>query len=148
MPLILRLFIVTLLVILSAGTVWASGPLPVIYGEDEDDPIVESQQSYIDNQAYLREFENQRRTRVLSPTRKAPVAVIRKKSRVRSFSPFSFPYYRDHESSDFLSIEVQGEGTTIRYVDGYQPNCCGPYYHVQPRPLRPTPYNYPGRSPH
>jgi hypothetical protein len=140
-----RLFIIPLsIILLFAGPVQALDPLPVIYGEDESDEIVESQQSYIDNQAYLREFEQKRTARVLSTPREAPVAVIKRKSRARSFTPFNFPFYRDYQSSDFLSVEVQGNGTTVRYVDGYQPNCCGPYYYAPPRP---TPYHSgrPGR---
>ena len=133
---------IALVLIFTAASLQAMQPLEVVYPED-DGPVIESQQLYIDNQAYLREFESQRRARVLAGTTSAPVAVIKKSSRTRSFTPFSFPYYRDSLSSDFLGIEVQGGATVIRYVDGYQPNCCAPLYYLRPRPPIAVPYQGP-----
>lgn len=130
-----------LIVLLSSGSSLAGGPLAVLYSEDnaEDDWQGESQQSYIDNQAYLREFERQQRERVLSPAPQAPIAVIRKSEHIRSFSPFQYPYYRNYQRNSFFGVELHGGATSIRYYDGYQPNCCDRSY-VRPFPPVAVPY--------
>lgn len=136
-------FLIALPLLCIGVSLQAMQPLEVVYPED-DGPVVESQQLYIDNQAYLREFERRRTARLLDDSGGAPVAVIRKKS-VRSFTPFSYPFYQDYTSNEYLGVEVRGGGTVIRYVDGYQPNCCVPFYNVRPRPPVAVPYQ--GSSP-
>ena len=133
---------VLLLVLSGSGYALAGGPLSVLYPEDSDDREheVDSQQSYIDNQAYLREFEQQRRERVLHPPPQAPVGVIRKRERVRSFSPFQFPYYQSYSSDSAVGMEVHGGATSIRYYDGYRPNYYAPRYYYHPSPPVATPY--------
>jgi hypothetical protein len=132
-----------LIILLSAGVSLAGGPLQVFYSEnsDEDDREGDSQQSYIDNQSYLREFERQRRARALSPPQQAPVGVIvRKSSQRRRFSPFEYPFYRNDESSSFFGMEVSGGATSILYYDGYQPNCCAPRRYYRHSPPVAVPY--------
>jgi hypothetical protein len=134
---------ILLIILLSAGVSAAGGPLPVLYLEnsDEDEQEGDSQQGYIDNQSYLREFERQQRVRALSPPQQAPVGVVvRKSSQHRSFSPFEYPFYRNDESSSFFGMEVYGGATSIRYYDGYQPNCCAPRRYYRHSPPVAVPY--------
>ena len=70
--------VLAMLLLVMAGYVDAAEPLPVIYAASEEDgPIVESQQHYIDNQAYLEAFEQRRRQGVLQPASGTSITVIR-----------------------------------------------------------------------
>ncbi len=130
---------------LDSGSSLAGGPLSVVYPEDTGSDAGESamQQTYIDNQSYLREVEQQLRERALYPPPPAPVAVIRKNERGRSFSLFHYPYYRNTESENFLGVEVYGGATFIRYYDGYRPNFGAPRYYYRPAPPVASPYRSP-----
>lgn len=134
-------------VCLSSRASLAGGPLPVVYPEDSDADDREEivQQRYIDNQAYLREFEQQRRERVLYPHRPAPVSVISLDKRVSSFSPFFAPSFQRYQSSNFVGIGVYDGATSIRYYNGYQPHCCVPRSYFRPPPVA-VPYRPPLRQ--
>ncbi len=136
------IFSLLCVIFLGGSTSLAGGPLPVVYPEDSDEDVVEGemQQGYIDNQSYLREAEQLARERVLHPPTPAPVAVIRKSERIQNFSPFRYSSYRNNESDSFLGIEVNGGATSIRYYDGYQPNCCRTRYYYRPAPPVAVPY--------
>lgn len=120
----------------SAEILWGGDPLSVIYPEPvDDDVIVESQQNYIDNQRYLKEFEKRRLQRVLGSEQGRSVVVVTGKY-------FGRPNYSDKRHGNYLApdhffgFEYQSGNTVFRYYNGYQPNCCIPIYSVRPPPRR------------
>lgn len=84
--------------------------------------------SHIDNQAYLRDYE-QRRRRIEQNNQ--PIIIINKDT--------SYPHR--WRKCDSETVYVQSGGTTLIYSDRYRTNCY-PHHVIVPgyRPVRPTPY--------
>ena len=109
----------------SPGDLLAAGSLPVRYMA-EDGPEAEpeadssSSDSHIDNQAYLREFEQRRRSRASGHSATMAGVVVEKRYRGFSFPTQvrQHPRCRDNRTTFF---EYQNGASSIRYYDGYLP---------------------------
>ncbi|WP_163339096.1 hypothetical protein [Desulfopila sp. IMCC35008] len=84
--------------------------------------------SHIDNQAYLREYE-QRRRRIEQDNQ--PIIIINRET--------AYPYPRGKCDSE--TVYVQSGGSMLIYSDRYRTNCY-PRHVIVPvrRPVRPAPY--------
>ena len=114
---------------------YAGGPLPVVYNEeDEDKDDSDFSNNHIDNQAYLEEYEKSRRLRTSAGSLSSFSVVIEKK-RNRSFPHRNWNYPQKYRNNSY-SIEFQNGTGSLRYYDGYRPNCCGSWHSIGPLPLR------------
>ena len=115
---VLRLIILG--IIMTGGIAWAGGPLPVIVSEEGGDDDLEETWNYIDNQAYLRNYE---KSRMNTPAGAVGGEIIR---------------YGDTRRRPGFGLEFNNGSTQIIYYDGYRPNCCYPrQYIVVPPPSKP-----------
>jgi hypothetical protein len=111
---------------LNPGNLSAAGSLSVRYMV-EDKPADEtamgfsSASSHIDNQAYLREFEERRSSRTSGRWASSTIVVVEKRSPGFSFPPRlrKHPRCGDNPSTFF---EYQNGSGSLRYYDGYLPN--------------------------
>lgn len=123
------LSIVFLVCCLSPLSYAAGGPeyidsSPTETTTDDDD----NWNSHIDNQAYLREYE-QRRRRIKQNNQ--PIIIINR----QTVSPYGW------RNCDSETVYVKSGGSTLVYSDRYRTNCY-PHHVIVPvrRPVRPTPY--------
>jgi hypothetical protein len=126
-----RLALIVILVCCSAALSFAGGQPKIIDSSSaetiEDDG--DNWNSHIDNQAYLKDYENRRRR--IEERNTPPIVIIKKETYV--------PYGR--RNCDSETVYVQSGGSTLIYADGYRTNCY-PHHVIVPvrRPVRPTPY--------
>lgn len=121
-----------LVLVLCGGGSWslAGGQLEIIDSSQSETETGEGDNwnSHIDNQAYIRDYEQRRRQGVLDDQ---PIIII---NRQRS-------YPNRWRTCDSETVYVQSGGSTLIYSDRYRTNCY-PHHVIVPvgKPVRPTPY--------
>lgn len=135
------LFIFLLLLLCSFQHAGNAQQLDVQYSRQPDLEEEEVQFRFFDNQRYLRELEERRRSGGNSVRQSSPVIIINNYNYSNG--------YRRNRQCDSWGVQVRSGDYAFSYRDGYRPNCFRPIIIVPGQyMLRSTPYIYKKSSPH